>query len=107
MISTHILDTSLGQPAQGVSVQLLKKNGESWTQLASETTNTDGRISFQAAAEPGTYQLLFGVGDYFRSKKSDGFFESAPVIFNITNTGRKYHVPLLLSPFGYSTYRGS
>lgn len=107
MISTHVLDTSLGNPAAGVTVQLEKKNGESWTSLAREKTNTDGRIVFQCPAEAGSYRLLFQADEYFLKNKVNSFFTLVPVQFEIKDTTRKYHVPLLLNPYGYSTYRGS
>lgn len=107
MISTHILDTSLGHPASGVTVQLEKKDGSSWDILATEKTNPDGRIAFSSAAEEGSYRLQFFVEDYFKQQKQTPFFPLVQVQFDISDTGRKYHVPLLLNPFGYSTYRGS
>lgn len=107
MISTHILDTSLGHPAANVTVQLEKQDGKKWLPVATEKTNQDGRISFSNEAEAGTYRLQFWVEDYFKSHKQTPFFSLVPVIFTITDTKRKYHVPLLLNPYGYSTYRGS
>lgn len=107
MISTHVLDTSLGQPAIGIEVKLQKKQGTSWQDLAIGTTNTDGRIVFDCEKIAGTYQLIFNLEDYLKNVSKDFFFLQAPVIFKIENVNRKYHVPLLLNPFGYSTYRGS
>ena len=107
MISTHILDTSLGHPASGVTVQLEKKVGETWSPLSKAETNADGRIAFQTPPTAGTYRLLFETEAYFKKHQTVAFFPSVPVIFQITDTGRKYHVPLLLNPYGYSTYRGS
>jgi 5-hydroxyisourate hydrolase len=107
MISTHVLDTTRGSPAEGIKVILEKKEAASWKQLASGTTNSDGRHVFDIAKESGTFQLKFEIEDYFKKNGSDYFFPSANVIFVIHNTSRKYHVPLLLNPFSYSTYRGS
>jgi len=107
MISTHILDTSLGLPAQGVTVELEKKTGENWKVLGSEATNPDGRIAFDCPREAGTYRLQFRIEPYFRGNGIIPFFPLATVIFEITDIGRKYHIPLLLNPYGYSTYRGS
>ena len=107
MISTHILDTSLGIPANGVTVQLEKKIGESWEQMSRQKTNSDGRINFANATEAGTYRLHFHIEEYFNQLGTPAFFTEVPVIFRVTDTLRKYHVPLLLNPFGYSTYRGS
>jgi 5-hydroxyisourate hydrolase len=113
MISTHILDTSLGQPARGVSVKLEFQNSSAdkdWKTLAEEKTNSDGRISFQisqADRSTGIYRLSFAVESYFRDQNIDPFFLMVPVSFKVSDIGRSYHVPLLLNPFGYSTYRGS
>lgn len=107
MISTHILDTSLGYPAHGVEVLLEIKKGAQWTLLATEKTNNDGRIIFLCPPNAGTYRLQFEIEEYFKRTKITPFFTAAPVVFQITDTGRKYHIPLLLNPYGYSTYRGS
>jgi 5-hydroxyisourate hydrolase len=107
MISTHILDTSLGHPAANVTVDLEKKEGEKWKLIATEKTNQDGRIAFVHPPEGGTYRLQFHVEDYFKKNNHIPFFTLVPVIFSLSDTQRKYHVPLLLNPYGYSTYRGS
>ena len=107
MISTHILDTSLGFPAKEVSVTLEKEVNGKFTLLQKEKTNSDGRISFDCPYEPGTYRLTFDVVNYFREQGQDSFFQATPVSFKIKDTNRKYQVPLLLNPYGYSTYRGS
>lgn len=107
MISTHILDTSLGSPAEGVIVTLEKKNVDTWDLVGEEKTNTDGRIAFNCPKEAGTYRLQFQIENYFKKNKIIPFFLAAPVVFHIINTDRKYHIPLLLNPYGYSTYRGS
>ena len=107
MISTHILDLSTGFPAADVPVTLEKRVGDRWTALASLATNADGRISFDCPREPGAYQLTFGIESYFGRQGMSSFFLNVPIGFQIQDTGRKYHVPLLLSPYGLSTYRGS
>ena len=115
MISTHILDLSQGAPAAGVNVRLLKmdvkkndkKDGEQWLEVGKGTTNTDGRLSFDVKKSAGLYQIIFETENYFKRLGQEAFFTDVPVIFKIENTERKYHVPLLLSAFGYSTYRGS
>jgi 5-hydroxyisourate hydrolase len=107
VISTHILDTSLGHPAQGVDVDLEKQAGSGWALVGKGQTNADGRIAFSCPAQPGTYRLQFHVESYFKACNTPAFFTQVPVIFSVADTGRKYHVPLLLNPFGYSTYRGS
>jgi 5-hydroxyisourate hydrolase len=107
MISTHVLDTSLGHPARDVVVELEKKSGSGWTSIAKEKTNAEGRIVFACAPEAGVFRLQFHVDSYFKANQAKSFFTEVPVIFEITDTGRKYHVPLLLTPYGYTTYRGS
>ena len=107
MISTHILDTSLGKPANEVSVELAKHDGKKWVEIQTDLTNSDGRIVFKSEAQAGVYRLKFKIEDYFIKNNLEPFFIVAPVVFKITDTSRKYHIPLLLNPFGYSTYRGS
>jgi 5-hydroxyisourate hydrolase len=107
MISTHILDLQLGQPAAGVTVLLEKQDGGRWSLVEDAHTNNDGRISFHCPGESGTYRLTFQIEEYFKKNKITPFFLSSQAIFQITETKRKYHIPLILSPFGYSTYRGS
>lgn len=106
MISTHVLDTSKGHPAAGVAVVLQKRNGAQWMDVSKGVTDADGRFAFNCEREAGVYQIVFDIEPYLKGS-GDFFFLSAPVIFKIENTQRKYHVPLLLNPFGYSTYRGS
>jgi len=107
MISTHILDTSLGLPAAGVPVTLQRRDGQTWKDVATGKTDGDGRHLFASALTAGHYQLIFEVEDYLKAKNSESFYTKIPVAFKIENTQRKYHVPLLLNPFGYATYRGS
>lgn len=107
MISTHILDTSLGRPASNVIVDLEISDGSKWIHLESHPTNQDGRIVFQSPPQAGAYRLTFQIEAYFKKNSLPIFFTSAPVVFTIQDTMRKYHVPLLLNPYGYSTYRGS
>ncbi len=107
MISTHILDTSKGHPASEVQVTLERLVDSKWNIIGDELTNDDGRIAFNCGKEQGVYRLKFKTEDYFEKNNLESFFVTTPVIFKITNTDRKYHVPLLLNPFGYSTYRGS
>jgi 5-hydroxyisourate hydrolase len=100
-LSTHVLDTARGRPAPGVPVQLLDASG---TGLAEGTTDGDGRVgSLGGDLAPGTYTLRFAVAAH----QPDGFFPEVAVTFSVTADQDHYHVPLLLSPFGYSTYRGS
>lgn len=107
MISTHVLDTSIGNPAADIPVTLEKRVDSEWRKLGKGLTNEDGRLAFDCPSEEGIYRLLFETEEYFEKHKRDHFFLKTPVIFQIKDTNRKYHVPLLLNPFGYSTYRGS
>jgi 5-hydroxyisourate hydrolase len=107
MISTHILDTSLGNPAKDVTVELAMQHDGRWDTISTAKTNADGRINFDCAPKAGTYRLQFQIEPYFKKNKIAAFFPVAEVKFQISNTKRKYHVPLLLNPYGYSTYRGS
>jgi 5-hydroxyisourate hydrolase len=103
-ISTHILDTSRGRPAAGVPVTLEIERLEEWEVVSLGKTDADGRIRLTESVEAATYRLIFDIGDYFAGA---GFFPLATITFRITEPSQHYHVPLLLSPFGYSTYRGS
>tara|TARA_B100001971_G_scaffold84647_1_gene78202 strand:+ start:309240 stop:309563 length:324 start_codon:yes stop_codon:yes gene_type:complete len=107
MISTHILDTSLGYPAKAVKVTLEQKINNEWSEIGSGQTNDDGRFAFENPFEKGLYRIQFFTQDYFKKNGQESFFLDTPVAFEIKDTSRKYHVPLLLNPFGYSTYRGS
>ena len=107
MISTHILDTGTGFPAAGVAVSLDRKINGTWSSLKLESTNADGRISFDIPREAGAYRLTFGIEAYFAARGQKPFFLDVPIAFEIVDINRKYHVPLLLSSYGLSTYRGS
>lgn len=107
MISTHILDTSVGKPAADVKVTLEMFTDGQWSEIALGKTNNDGRQAFDIESKPGKYRIHFFTEEYFERNKLPCFFLNTPVAFNITDTSRKYHVPLLLNPYGYSTYRGS
>jgi 5-hydroxyisourate hydrolase len=111
-ITTHVLDTARGRPGAGVAVVLESGGGEGgWTELARGRTNEDGRLTtLLPAGAPlpaGTYRLRFGTGDYHASLGVRGFYPEVQVMFQVDDPGAHYHVPLLLNPFGYSTYRGS
>ena len=105
MISTHILDTTKGVAAQDVAVHLDFLENNNWQPVGKDKTNPDGRIVFDCPKKAGVYRLTFMVEDYFKS--DEHFFMNTPIIFKITNLDRKYHVPMLLNPYGYSTYRGT
>ena len=110
-ITTHILDTSRGRPAAGVEVRLSRLDGEDWSHLGSDLTDSDGRVrDLIEAGEPllpGIYRLHFDIGAYFRELGVAAFFPFAEIAFRVRDERQHYHVPLLLNPFGYSTYRGS
>jgi 5-hydroxyisourate hydrolase len=108
-ITTHVLDTSAGRPAAGVPVTLEMRAGDGWKLVGEGTTNSDGRISdlMSNPAEAGVYRIVFDTGIYFRNQQQQAFYPSVTVVFRIEDGAQHYHVPLLLSPFGYSTYRGS
>ncbi|MFM7217854.1 MAG: hydroxyisourate hydrolase [Bacteroidota bacterium] len=110
-ITTHILDTSIGKPAAGVLVRLFAQTvGNGWDIIAEGTTNEDGRIPGFIHADqrlaPGRYKIHFDTGSYFQSKKIATFYPYVAVVFELDTT-QHHHVPLLLNPYGYSTYRGS
>ncbi|QDS97104.1 hydroxyisourate hydrolase [Adhaeretor mobilis] len=109
-ITTHVLDISLGKPAAGIVAILLQDDKGHETELARGTTNADGRIADllpEGEAAAGVYRLRFEVADYFKQQDTPSFYPHVDIAFEVTNGGGHYHVPLLLSPFGYSTYRGS
>jgi 5-hydroxyisourate hydrolase len=107
-LTTHVLDTARGVPAAGISVSLFALGGER-TLLRAAVTNGDGRTDAPLAAglAPGAYELVFAVTDYFARDAVATFFDEIPVRFVITASAARYHVPLLLSPWSYATYRGS
>ena len=111
MITTHVLDTSLGQPAAGVSVALeVLATGGGWTAVARGMTDADGRIREllpDARKSERRYRLVFDTAAYFSARGVAAFYPVVMVVFDIADPAQHYHVPLLLSPFGYSTYRGS
>lgn len=109
-ITTHILDTALGRPAAGVRVVLDKQEAEAFVCIGEGVTDADGRIADllePGKLEAGVHRLTFHVGDYLSDSGRKGFYPQVPVIFEITAPDEHYHVPLLLNPYGYSTYRGS
>jgi 5-hydroxyisourate hydrolase len=109
-ISTHVLDTARGRPAAGLAVILSRRGGNgAWSVVGKGETNDDGRVADLAsgALDPGDYRLEFATGAYFRSAGTKAFYPEVSVIFTVTDSGAHHHVPLLLSPFGYSTYRGT
>ena len=105
-VTTHVLDAALGRPAAGVSVTMQDESGST---VVAGTTNADGRIpEFGPDQLPvGTYSLVFDTGSYFTATGQTGFYPSITITFALTDPAVHYHVPVLLSPFAYSTYRGS
>ncbi len=109
-ITTHVLDTSIGKPAKGIQITLEEKSGNEWKLLGSGITNEDGRIADLLAKDVklrfGIYRMVFEVKPYFEKQNVISFYPKVLVEFEVSED-RHYHVPLLLNPFGYSTYRGS
>ncbi|MDQ7048429.1 MAG: hydroxyisourate hydrolase [Enterobacterales bacterium] len=110
-ITTHVLDTSRGLPAAGIDIELFEKTTEGWQSLTQGTTNQDGRVSIFLADEvilnAGTYRMHFATKSYLKQHCDKVFYPYVDVVFELAGDGAHYHIPLLLSPFGYSTYRGS
>jgi 5-hydroxyisourate hydrolase len=119
-LTTHVLDTARGKPAAGVKIMLYRVSGNSHRKIAETVTNADGRTDAPMLAGTqftvGTYELVFCAGDYLRASgqaainQADGevlFLDEIPIRFGVPDAAQHYHVPLLISPFAYSTYRGS
>jgi 5-hydroxyisourate hydrolase len=111
-ITTHVLDTSVGRPANGVPIVLEFQTGDAgWQTIGKGVTDQDGRLRDLLAPnvqlEAGNYRITFDTGTYFAQHQIEGLYPAVSVIFTIREVAQHYHVPLLLSPFGYSTYRGS
>jgi 5-hydroxyisourate hydrolase len=115
-LTTHVLDTASGKPAEGLKIDLFRLDGEVRHHLRTVTTNADGRVDggpilVGETFKAGTYELLFHAGDYLRTTgvalPHPAFLDIVPIRFGIADENGHYHVPLLISPYGYSTYRGS
>lgn len=110
-ITTHVLDTSLGEPAEGVVVTLaILDDHDNASPVGHGVTNADGRVASllpAGQAEPGVYRLTFETTAYFAHSHRESFYPRIEITFHVTEASEHYHVPLLLSPYGYSTYRGS
>ncbi|MFY0620723.1 MAG: hydroxyisourate hydrolase [Pelagimonas sp.] len=114
-LTTHILDTAKGTPAAGIKIALYKVSGNSHRKIAETVTNADGRTDAPILPKEkfatGTYELIFFAGDYLRdtgqAAEDPLFLDQIPIRFGMADAEAHYHVPLLLSPYGYSTYRGS
>jgi len=121
-LSTHVLDATTGRPAAGLQVRLEHRGHAGWSPACEGLTGADGRLRLPGTAagpehqpglaagpgfEPGVYRITFGSGPYFAARGTASFYPEVTVTFEMTEGGEHYHVPLLLSPFAYSTYRGS
>lgn len=114
-LTTHVLDTATGRPAEGLAIELHRLHGERRERLKAVATNADGRVDAPLLAgetmAAGTYELLFLAGGYLRAQgvalPDPAFLDVIPIRFGIADPAAHYHVPLLLSPYGYGTYRGS
>jgi 5-hydroxyisourate hydrolase len=110
-ISTHVLDTRLGRPAVGIRVHLEQRDRDEWRVVGAGETNVDGRVSNLltdgAAIAPGEYRLTFDTRQYFAASSTATLYPAVSIVFEAAAGQSHYHVPLLLSPFGYTTYRGS
>src|SRR5436853_244444 len=110
-LTTHVLDIRLGKPAAGVGIRLERMDASGgWHELAAAKTNEDGRVPDllpENGLAVGVHRMTFDTGAYFNAQKVEHFYPQVCVEFSVTELTRHHHVPLLLSPFGYSTYRGS
>ncbi len=114
-LTTHVLDTARGIPAAGLKITLYNVSGDNHRKISEAVTNADGRTDAPILPaekfRTGTYELVFFAGDYLRASAQAGteplFLDQVPIRFGMSDAAAHYHVPLLLSPFGYSTYRGS
>lgn len=110
-ISTHVLDTESGLPAAGVPVALFRLEPEGWTQVERAATDSDGRVKHllppERALAPGTFRIRFDTGSYYAARGVSGLYPFVEIAFVVVDATRHFHIPLLLSANGYTTYRGS
>ncbi len=114
-LTTHVLDTANGRPAAGIRIELFRLSADSRDHLRTTETNDDGRCEGPLLTgddfSAGSYELVFHVAEYFRGSGTElpapAFLDAVPIRFGVASAGEHYHVPLLISPYGYSTYRGS
>jgi 5-hydroxyisourate hydrolase len=110
MITTHVLDTAAGRPGQAIAIELERSDAGTWHRIGAGVTDDDGRLRTLTPSGPvaaGIYRIRFHTGAYFAASSREGFFPVVEIQFSVSDGTQHYHVPLLLSPFGYSTYRGS
>ncbi|NVC92466.1 hydroxyisourate hydrolase [Vibrio natriegens] len=105
--SVHVLDTNKGLPGSNIEVKFYEKSGEEWKLLSTQKTDENGRIKKFDFGEGSVYRAEFNVGEFFNSQNIDSFYSSIPVDFKVEDKDAHYHIPLLLSPYAYSTYRGN
>jgi 5-hydroxyisourate hydrolase len=109
-LSTHILDTAIGRPAAGVSLALSRLEDDAWSEVGRGATDEDGRCKTllgDAPLEPATYKLRFATSEYFAAQMLTGLYPYVEIVFTVRDSAQHYHIPLLLTANGYSTYRGS
>jgi 5-hydroxyisourate hydrolase len=108
-ISTHILDTTRGKPASGVEVSLDCQENGAWTRVGQGSTDADGRCKtlLTDSPAPGVYRITFQIAPYFQGLGVEAFYPEVTIAFTVARGGEHFHVPLLLNPFGFATYRGS
>lgn len=106
-LSSHVLDASTGRPAEGVAVALEERTGDGWRAVAEQRTDADGRVRDLGTPATGVHRISFDTGGYFAERGVPTFYPQVTVTFEVTDPQAHYHVPLLLSPFAFSTYRGS
>jgi 5-hydroxyisourate hydrolase len=109
-LSTHILDTALGRPAVGVSLTLAKLDEDAWRDVGGGKTDSDGRCKTllgESPLEVATYRIRFATAEYFAAQKLTGLYPYVDIVFTVSDPAQHYHIPLLLTANGYSTYRGS
>jgi hydroxyisourate hydrolase len=110
MITTHVLDTALGIPGKNIAIELERQDGVVWHLVGAGITDSDGRLRTLTPAgpvQPATYRIRFLIAPYLEAHGTKGFFPLVEIQFSVIDGDAHYHVPLLLSPFSYSTYRGS
>jgi 5-hydroxyisourate hydrolase len=106
-LSTHVLDATAGRPAAGVEVRLERRDADGWTPVADGHTDADGRIKGWHPETAGEYRLIFATGEHYARHGIEAFHPEVTVAFRITDPADHHHVPLLLGPYSYTTYRGS
>lgn len=106
-VSVHVLDTNQGLPGAGVNVRFYQQLDGDWQLLSKQTTNQQGRINSFELGKGNYYRVVFEVAPFFEQQQTDTFYSEIPVEFKVTDKAAHYHIPLLLSPYAYSTYRGN